>query len=344
MIRRVLVYSTGVVALVALFWMIGGDPIQLLSNLSPAWLLLTATSWISVFIIRGVRWKILLSPISRNISFSNSFWSISMSYLVNLILPTKWCSEVARAISLSRRENTKLFPTLSSIVVEKMLDLLGMVMLASAALVFIPSVNVPNWVFYALKILALLVVIMIAGLFVVSWKSVCFIDRLKSCVNGSGRISRALVGMLCSLADSVEWMLRNPRPFLRSFALTFVLWVAFSMGVYSIFFSLGMKPQPLVVLLGSLLFSFAYVLPNVPGYVGTYEGMWVLIFFGLGVGTSRTVLAGALVGHLISMSITVTLGSIGLAKVGLTLAESIRMRNSKTRDVPTVFGQNNTGE
>ncbi len=333
-ISRILAYSAALIIMAVVLWTIRDDLIGLLSNVSPAWLLLTAICWISAFVIRGARWKMLLSPIERNISFSSSFWSISMSYLVNLIVPTKWGSELARAFALSRKENASLLSTLSSIVVEKIQDLFSMVILASTALVFIPSIDlIPSWVFHILKILAVLAVVSITGLFMMSWKSLSFIAELKRRINSLGRIGRTLTTALSFLVKGVEWIVRNPKPFVWSFTLTFTLWLVFSMGIYAIFSSLGTAPHPLIVILGSLLFSFAYVLPNVPGYVGTYEGMWALVFLGLGVGGNQTVLAGALVGHLISTTITVTLGSIGLVRIGLNLAESLKMRSIRMQDL-----------
>ena len=328
MIRRILVYSAGAVALVALFWMIGGDLIELLRNVSPAWLLLTAVCWISAFAIRGARWKILLSPIGSDVSFSSSFWSISMSYLVNFILPTKWGSEVVRAFALSKKEKISFLPTFSSIAVEKVLDLLTMVTLASGALVFLPTIiPVPLWVFYVLKILAVLAVALLVALLAVSWKLKHLIDKTNAQANVFGRIRRKLITTISALASGAGWVLKYPVPFLRSLGLTFILWFVFSAGVYGVFQSFGIAPEPLAILLGTLLISFAYVLPNVPGYVGTYEGIWVLIFLGLGLGTSQIVFAGAVVGHLVSTAITVSLGSIGLMKVGMSLAESLRIRS-----------------
>jgi len=218
--------------------------------------------------------------------------------------------------------------------VEKIQDLFSMVILASTALVFIPSIDlIPSWVFHILKILAVLAVVSITGLFMMSWKSLSFIAELKRRINSLGRIGRTLTTALSFLVKGVEWIVRNPKPFVWSFTLTFTLWLVFSMGIYAIFSSLGTAPHPLIVILGSLLFSFAYVLPNVPGYVGTYEGMWALVFLGLGVGGNQTVLAGALVGHLISTTITVTLGSIGLVRIGLNLAESLKMRSIRMQDL-----------
>ena len=328
MIRRILVYSTGVFALVALLWMIGGDDlIELLSNVSPAWLILTAVCWVSAFAIRGARWKILLSPVGKDVAFSSSFWSISMSYLVNFILPTKWGSEVVRAFALSKKEKVSFLQTFSSIAVEKVLDLLTMVTLGSGALVFLPTIiPVPLWVFYVLKVLALLAVALLVGLLIVSWKLKHLVDKIDVQANALGSIRRRVLITISALASGAGWVLGYPVIFLRSLGLTFILWFVFSAGVYGVFLSFGIAPEPLAILLGTLLISFAYVLPNVPGYVGTYEGIWVLVFLGLGLGTSQIVFAGAVVGHLVSTAITVSLGSLGLMKAGMSLAESLRIR------------------
>ena len=160
-----------------------------------------------------------------------------------------------------------------------------------------------------------------------SWRLKHLIDKINAQANALGRIRRKFITIISALASGAGWVLRYPLPFLRSLGLTFILWFVFSIGVYGVFLSFGITPQPLAILLGTLLFSFAYVLPNVPGYVGTYEGMWLLIFLGLGVGTGQIVFAGAVVGHLVSTVITVSLGFVGLMKAGMSLAESLRIRS-----------------
>ncbi|WP_455367826.1 lysylphosphatidylglycerol synthase transmembrane domain-containing protein, partial [[Eubacterium] cellulosolvens] len=127
--------------------------------------------WVSAFIIRGTRWRILLTPIKRNVTFSSSFWSISMSYMVNFIIPTKWGSEAARAVALSKKEKVSFLSTFSSILVEKVLDLLTMVTLAAVTIMLFPKADiVEGWIFNVLRALTLLAAMLVVGLFVVSWK------------------------------------------------------------------------------------------------------------------------------------------------------------------------------
>ncbi|WP_455368019.1 lysylphosphatidylglycerol synthase transmembrane domain-containing protein [[Eubacterium] cellulosolvens] len=310
-----------------MLWIIGGDLVHFLGTVSPGWLVATGMCWVSAFIIRGTRWRILLKPIRKNVTFSSSFWSISMSYLVNFILPTKWGSEAARAAALSKKENVSFLSTFSSILVEKVLDLLTMVMLATVTVLFLPKLDFGGWILSVLKVLALLAAVLVIGLFLISWKLKYLINKLKKHSNISGRISRAFTTIIISFAQGFGWICKNPLPFLYGIGLTFALWFIYSLGVYSVFQSLGISPDPFAVILGSLLFSFAYVLPNIPGYVGTYEGMWVLIFLGLGIGGSQIIFAGAVVGHLVSTLIIASLGSIGLVKTGLSLTESLRFKN-----------------
>ena len=219
------------------------------------------------------------------------------------------------------------FPsTLSSIAVEKVLDLVTMIVLASFSIMFFPEVDVvPAWVFNILKILALLAAISIIGLLFVSWKSPSIIVKLETYVDVFGR-SKTLMKILSSLIKGAAWIPKHPLQFFYSLGLTFVLWLIFSMGTYTIFLSLGISPNPFTIILGTLLTSFAYVLPNVPGYVGTFEGAWLLIFSALGIGSTQIIFAGALIGHIVTTIIIISLGSIAMVKIGISLTETLRMR------------------
>lgn len=98
--------------------------------------------WVAVAVVfgvmgywfRAVRWNILLEPMGYNISTANSFWTISFGYLMNLTIPRS--GEVARATALYGVEKVPVDKSFGTIILERIVDLLCMMVFLGLTLVF----------------------------------------------------------------------------------------------------------------------------------------------------------------------------------------------------------------
>ena len=87
------------------------------------------------FLLRALRWKILLAPIHPGTSFRSRFAAVNIGFMANNLLPAR-VGEFARAYALSRMELVPASGAFASLVVERFLDGLAIVffmMLAVAA-------------------------------------------------------------------------------------------------------------------------------------------------------------------------------------------------------------------
>jgi uncharacterized membrane protein YbhN (UPF0104 family) len=66
--------------------------------------------------------------------------------------------------------------------------------------------------------------------------------------------------------------------------------------------------------------SLSHILPATPGYVGSYEAFWVLIFTLLGV-KMDTLLAMGVISHLIGLLPTIIVGCISVVWIGASFEE-----------------------
>lgn len=98
------------------------------------WVLFAAVFGVLAYIFRAVRWNLLLEPMGYKISNSNSLWSLSFGYLMNLTIPRS--GEVARSTALYGVEKVPVDKSFGTIILERVVDLVCMGIFALLTLVF----------------------------------------------------------------------------------------------------------------------------------------------------------------------------------------------------------------
>jgi glycosyltransferase 2 family protein len=78
-------------------------------------------------VLRAVRWKMLLEPTGHSVTLTNSFLSLMIGYLVNLAVPRG--GEVSRCYNLYKLEKTPVEVSFGTVVVERLVDLVCLVLL-----------------------------------------------------------------------------------------------------------------------------------------------------------------------------------------------------------------------
>lgn len=105
-----------------------------LSKANYWWVLFAACFGIAAYWFRAIRWNLMLEPMGHNISNSNSLWSISFGYLMNLTIPRS--GEVARATALYGVEKVPVDQSFGTIILERVVDLVCMLCFLGLTLIF----------------------------------------------------------------------------------------------------------------------------------------------------------------------------------------------------------------
>lgn len=84
-------------------------------------------------VLRAVRWKMLLEPTGNKVTLSNSFLSLMIGYLVNMAVPRG--GEVSRCYNLYKLEETPVEVSFGTVVVERIVDLICLVLLIGISFV-----------------------------------------------------------------------------------------------------------------------------------------------------------------------------------------------------------------
>ncbi len=115
----------------------GGDKSEFIWNAwkksNKGYLLLMALIAMISHVLRAQRWKMLLVPTGNKVTLGNSFLSLMIGYLVNMAVPRG--GEVSRCYNLYKLEKTPVEVSFGTVVVERLVDLVCLVLLIGLSFV-----------------------------------------------------------------------------------------------------------------------------------------------------------------------------------------------------------------
>jgi uncharacterized protein (TIRG00374 family) len=318
-------FAVGILLLVALIWWTGIDKIgAAIGTSSPLWLVAAALIILPAYILRAIRWKLLLLPVKKTIRVSNTFWSNGVGFMVNTLIPIR-LGEFVRAYVLGEKEETGFGPSFSSIVVERTLDLIGLLSIGIVMMFLVSaSASLSSLVVDVFKAVAVLIGLILVVI-IVGIKKEAFIigllARIMSKIPLLKRYTTRAADFASSLIKGLQGLSQNPKMFSANLSLTWILWLTHTFAIYLIFKAFNYPIPVVAALLGGVLMSLSHMLPATPGYVGSYEAFWVLIFTLLGVTQADLLLAMGVISHLIGVLPIVIVGCVSVVWLGASFEE-----------------------
>jgi uncharacterized protein (TIRG00374 family) len=313
--------SLAAVAL-ALRWAGWQALLEALANASYLVLVPAAAIYLVSMVARGLAWRVLLG---KRTSLFRTIAAMNEGYLLNNLLPWRM-GELGRAILLGRRPRLTPVLVLSSIVIERLLD---MVLAVGLLITLLPIALRVDWASRAALLGALATSGALGFLWVVMARPM-LIERLAGRIlGGGGRWRRAWASVRDALSIVV-----HPQHLLQAFG-----WMAVSWGLAAVEYWVvlrGFVPEaPFSWALFTLCVTLLGVaVPSAPGYVGVFEASAVaaLAVFGVGSGSA---LAFAVILHALHFGVTTLLGALALGGEGETLAGVVRATRAWLGNAPT---------
>ncbi|MCP8312693.1 MAG: flippase-like domain-containing protein [Candidatus Methylarchaceae archaeon HK02M1] len=299
---------------------------------SPIWLVYYLLLMVPFFLIRAWRWRILLTPIKKSVKLSSTFWITMVGFMVNALIPLRLGGEFVRAFAMDGKEKTGFFGTLSSVAVERVLDLFGITILGLIGIFLIPKeINMPNWFMDSLKIVGIFVVIALMGLLLGTKYDRRLLGLIKRVILAIPKLpykwQEKIINFSKSIIDGAKGLSHNFSALFFTLISTLVIWGMASLSSFLIFKAFNYDVPITIILLGSMLVQLSFILPAPPGYIGTYEAFWMAIFIGLGLSNINLIFTTAIVSHLLSNTFIITTGSIGVASMGLSFEKVMKMKS-----------------
>jgi uncharacterized protein (TIRG00374 family) len=246
-------------------------------------------------------------------TFPQSYIAMMQGYLLNNLLPLR-LGEIGRAFLLGHKINVSMFHVLSTIIIERVIDL---AMAAAVTIFVLPRVVEMDWVEPVAFTTLTLVII---GLF-----SLALMARFRAPLHAgveyiAGRVSlvkKYLLPIFDSLLDGLS-ALNSIRGILLAFGWMGLAW-AFGLTNYWVLLRGFVPAAPFwwaLFVIG--IASFGVALPSAPAALGVFEGAIVAALVLLGV-PPATALAYAILLHFFHILISSIFGFYGFAKDGESL-------------------------
>lgn len=286
-----------------------------LLNANYQFLLPAAAILLLGLLTRAIRWRVLLAgqlPLQRTFNIMN------IAYLVNGILPLR-LGEVARIyLTAGVKEAIPPMHTASTIIVERLLDVLSVVIMAALVLAGAATST-------ELQAAAMLGAALAVGGFIVLLAlayhrafTEALVSRLaaKSALLRRLRIDKPAGDFFDGLAPILDR---------HSLALA-IFWTAVSWALsavvnYVLMFAFFDRGDWTAGILSVVMSAFAIALPAVPASIGTYEASILGALILLGYDQSDAAIAFAVAVHALNILFNAATGIFGLAQEGISLSQ-----------------------
>lgn len=288
------------------------------------WVLLSIPIALASHWVRAVRWKTMLKPIANPRSTWNLFSAVMAGYAVNNILPRG--GELLRPYYYSKREKISFTMTFATIVVERFLDLLSLLLVFVLAYFFfrnqlklaLPNLHIENIIYPT-------IVIIIIGIlsFYKRWIDFLLSRLIKP-------ISLKIYNRLNELFQKFFLgltVIKQPSQYLLLSFESFIIWLLYTIPMYLMFFSfsfaktynLGFDDAILLIIISGI----GYTVAPTPGAIGVYHYLIQNALNKLyGVGMEEA-LAYATVTHALNFLSQVVVGGLFLFRENLSLIPKV---------------------
>lgn len=301
---------------------LAGDPLLLLAAVAVATF---------GFVLRALRWKILLTPLKPHTGFRSRFAAVTIGFAANNLLPAR-VGEFARAYALSRLEPVSMSGSFGSLVVERFLDaltLLSLLVLVILSSGFPENATVGGrdlegalggllWV--VVPVLLVLVLLLI-------WpeRTVRLAERVATVLPRGVR--RRVVDALEAFLDGLG-ALRDPALLVRAAVWSFAVWLWYAFSFWLGFLAYGIEAGFAAAIFVQAAVAVFVFLPSSPGFFGPFQAA-VKVALTEVYGVASTPTLALAFGYHIGAWIPVTaLGAYYAWKLGFSVSE---VRRSEDR-------------
>ena len=239
------------------------------------WLGLTSLLFLASNLARARRWQILMAPLTREVGLWRAWLAIGIGYAGNNLVPRS--GEFARVVAVRRGNPVPVTGLLATVLVERILDLLSLLVLFGFVLGFarkqiaqaFPWMERAGLIAFAASLLLLG---LFAALSAYGERVLPFVERLVG--RASTGLASRLTNMLGTLFQGME-AVRTPGGYAEIAATTLALNALYVLTVYVPFLSFGLDAAPYglgfsasVVVL--VIATIGVIIPT-PGGAGTYH-------------------------------------------------------------------------
>ena len=305
------------ISLAAIFFFI--KPQEILTALQTTrygYLIFTGLGIIFFLAVRAVRWRYMLN---NDASWLTVFHIQNIGYLLSSVLPLR-IGDVARAVLIGSVPPITISRGISTMVVERLLDMLFIIALLPFALSGVEQI--PNWMRTGAQGMGVVAVVGIVVLIIAAnqrERAVHLIERILEHIpflDTAAWTSRAdsfLAGLtsLTSLKDAV-WLI----------VLTIATWLPIILAYYAMLLAVNLEPNLVMAAFVVCAAALSVALPSSPGQIGVFHAgvIAALQVWGQPEGQAASF---AFLYHALNMAIMIGFGTVGIFATGSTFKQVV---------------------
>lgn len=298
-------------------------------SLREVWIIIQQAEWLWLCLAlamvgvntcaKVVRWRVLLGEPGRKVSSLDLLMAILAGQMLNLLLPVR-VGDLGRAYAVGSLGAGRAY-TLGTIVVEKILDLVWYALLFGLLVVLIP---LPDWMSSSGYSLALAAVVLLLAAVLMAFQR----QRLSGWLRwGTSKLPARFGAYLESRLDAALQSLdlfQKPGDLLWANLWSAVVWVSAVLTNQLVLWAMGLQLNWVASLLLLAVLQAGISFTNVPGRIGVFEAICILVLGLYGVDRA-TALAYGLVLHVVVFLPTTLAGIAGFFYLGLGRKEIYRL-------------------
>ncbi|ACL15894.1 lysylphosphatidylglycerol synthase transmembrane domain-containing protein [Methanosphaerula palustris] len=268
-----------------------------IANSIPAYIAVAVLICVAAWWLRGFRYRSILQGLSIKPTLTFATANIFISQTVNLVIPFR-LGDFVRVFLLKHEHSTTYSQGISSILVERIFDVVTVALLGLISVLFL--LNVPEW-FYTLIVIPLVAGVIFFALLIVA---------------GRFQTKNRYIGMVLTMLDEVRRVSLNLRSLLVLGVSSIVIWILDAMVCMAVVLMFEQPLDPIVVILAVVIGNLIKTVPVTPGGMGIYEAAVAGVFVTLGGMPLATATLIAVIDHLIKNLITGIGGAISIYLCG----------------------------
>ncbi|MEM8815849.1 MAG: lysylphosphatidylglycerol synthase transmembrane domain-containing protein [Pseudomonadota bacterium] len=264
-----------------------GAVTESLAGASGSWTLAFLAMLATFCVVKAIRWGQLLSNI-EHANMRRLLPPVLIGYFGTAIMPMQ-LGEVFRAHSAARRLGMPFMTLLSSLAVERIFDVFGLVSLVAVLILYDSAAGDALWYAGMLMALGSLILLFVLVLAVTRPEKLHAFVRL--CTGFAGdKLSDSITAHLDAALEGMA-VLKQPSRFIRLLVLSIGQWILMWGCVWASLFAVDVTVSATAALAVLAAAVIGMMLPSGPAYIGTFQLAFVLTLAPFGVAKDEALAA-----------------------------------------------------
>lgn len=268
------------------------------------WLLLGFFALVIGYAVRAYRWGLLLKIIAPRTPLYSAMRKFIYALALNNILPFR-AGDFYRLVALQKSQQIDSATVLSTLVLERLLDLLILLGMFFVVLQVCSHVALPDYFVHCLKAAAVIGLLLALLLFLFPGVIRDFITKRRAKKGVSRSKLDAMISAQAMKFISAILYFRSAKTMAKLVGLTLVAWL-FEGGLFVFSaFAVDFQGSVLAPFFASFTGALSTLLPSSPGYIGTFDYFTTQGFTSFGVVTEVAIAATLLIHLCLWLPVTV---------------------------------------